>query len=494
MNQRVTKKRLIWGLDFGIMPLIMQGQIRRILIATFLLLWIAGLAAADLASRVDQIISKPLERKVRFSIHIIKADSGITVYDHDSRELMIPASNMKLMVSAAALRYLGPDYVYTTKVGLSGNTLVVIGSGDPLLGDERTDAKYGREQGWIFKDIIHALNRKAVERIEDIIVDTSVFDNERVHPSWPAKDLNKWYACEVSGVNYNDNCVALTARNIFGRVKIIVDPPTSYLTLVNEVEPTKTGTSVLGSNRNRTPNKLTVYGRCKDKAGPIDVAIERPAAFFGFLLAERLAGADIEAEGQLIERSFTEESDFVRLTEFRTKIEDCLARCNKNSLSLAAEALLKTIDAQDNPDGKNGGWEGGRERISEYLTELGIDRSQYYLDDGTGLSRQNELTAHAITTVLSEVYRGENWEFYRETLAVGGEDGTIERYFKDEKYRGTIRGKTGYISGVKSFSGVAETAGGDYIFSILANNAYNLRRSTINDIAEAIIDSELPDD
>jgi len=224
---------------------IMQTQIRRILIAISLLLWIAGLAAADLASRVDQIISKPLEKKVSFSIHIIKADSGRTVYDHNSRELMIPASNMKLMVSATALRDLGPDYVYKTKVGLSGSTLVVIGSGDPLLGDEKTDAKYGREPGWIFKDIIHALNNKGIETIEDIIIDTSIFDNERVHPSWPPDDLNKWYACEISGLNYNDNCVALTARNVFGRITLIVDPPTSFLTLINNVKPTTNGKSAI---------------------------------------------------------------------------------------------------------------------------------------------------------------------------------------------------------------------------------------------------------
>jgi D-alanyl-D-alanine carboxypeptidase/D-alanyl-D-alanine-endopeptidase (penicillin-binding protein 4) len=184
----------------------------------------------------------------------------------------------------------------------------------------------------------------------------------------------------------------------------------------------------------------------------------------------------------------------VPLAEFTTKIEDCLARCNKNSLSLAAEALLKTVAAEANPDGKDGGWAGGRERISQYLTELGLDESQFYLDDGTGLSRQNELTAFAITTVLSDIYHCRSWDFYRNTLAVGGEDGTIEKYFKDEKYKGRIRGKTGTISGVKAFSGVVETAGGDYIFSILANNAYNLHRSAINEIAEAIIDSESPEE
>ena len=468
----------------------MKAQRKRLSLAALLVLCTAGFVKADLAKQVDAIITKALAQKVKFSIHIVKADSGKTVYDHDARELMIPASNMKLIVSATALKYLGPDYVYRTKVGLCGNRLVVIGSGDPLLGDERTDEKYGRESGWVFKDIIHALNGKGVDTVEDIIVDSSIFDNERVHPSWPAKDLNKWFACEVSGLNYNDNCVVLTAKNIMGRVVVFVEPPTSFLTIVNEVEPTSTGTSVLGSNRNRTVNKLTVIGRCKDKAGPIDVAIQRPAAYFGFLLAERLAGAGIEAKGQLIEKSLGDYSDFVLLTEFRTKIEDCMARCNKNSLSLAAEALLKTVAAAADSEGKGGSWQKGRERIAEYLLGLGIDESQFYLDDGTGLSRQNELTAHAITTVLSDIYHGGNWQFYRNTLAVGGVDGTIARHFQDEKYKGRIRGKTGYISGVRSLSGVCHTDGGDYLFSILANNAYSLHRATVNKIAEAIIDSQ----
>ena len=149
---------------------------RRLSVAAVFVLCIAGLAKADLVKQVDAIISKALSQKVKFSIHIVKADSGKTVYDHDARELMIPASNMKLMVSATALEYLGPDYVYKTRVGLCGNRLVVIGSGDPLLGDERTDEKYGREPGWIFKDIIHALNSKGVDTIEDIIVDSSILN------------------------------------------------------------------------------------------------------------------------------------------------------------------------------------------------------------------------------------------------------------------------------------------------------------------------------
>ncbi|GAI30085.1 unnamed protein product, partial [marine sediment metagenome] len=81
------------------------------------ILCLGSFAKADLAKRVDGIISRSLQQKVRFSIHIVKADSGGTVYNHDAGELMIPASNMKIITTAAALKYLGPDYEYKTKGG-----------------------------------------------------------------------------------------------------------------------------------------------------------------------------------------------------------------------------------------------------------------------------------------------------------------------------------------------------------------------------------------
>jgi len=466
----------------------MKAQMKKLLILVGFVLCLSCIARADLAGQIDCIIRESIQKRVHFSIHIIEADSGRTIYENDARELMIPASNMKIITSAAALKYLGADYVYKTKVGLSGNALVIIGSGDPLLGDEKTDAKYDRKPGWIFKDIANALKSKGIGTIEGIIVDSSVFDDEPVHPSWPAEDLNRWYACEVSGLNFNDNCIKISAKNIDGKVAVFVEPQTSFVSLINKVVPISTGKSAVGTYRNRHPNRLTVFGKCKDEVGPFDVAIERPAAYFGFLLYENLAEADIDAKGELVEKTLEEESSFIPLIEFSTTLTDCLARCNKNSLGLAAEAMLKTIAAMSNQDKKNGSWQRGRELISKYLLGLGIDKSQFYIDDGSGLSRQNELTAYAITTVLSDVYKSKNWHLYRDSLAVGGVDGTIEGYFKEEKYKGKILGKTGYINSVKSFSGLCVTGQGDYIFSILANNTNGQTRTVINNIAQAIID------
>jgi D-alanyl-D-alanine carboxypeptidase/D-alanyl-D-alanine-endopeptidase (penicillin-binding protein 4) len=247
------------------------------------------------------------------------------------------------------------------------------------------------------------------------------------------------------------------------------------------------GDSAVGAYRNRRPNRITIRGKCRDREGPFDVAIEKPAAWFGFLLAEHLVRAGVAVDGQLIEGAFNPDVPCAEIAEYTTPLIDCLHRANKDSLGLAAEALLKTMAAQDDPDHKNGSWERGRELIAQYLGDLGVARSEFRIDDGSGLSRENRLSTHAITAVLLDVYQGENWELYRTSLAVGGEDGTVGRYFREPRYRANILGKTGYISGVRSFSGICLTDSGPYIFSIISNQS-SLSRDAINQIAAAVID------
>jgi D-alanyl-D-alanine carboxypeptidase/D-alanyl-D-alanine-endopeptidase (penicillin-binding protein 4) len=466
----------------------MKVHKKKLLATAVFSIWLVSIASAELTEQIDGIINQPSQKKVQYSIVIVKADSGEVVYSHNAKEAMVPASNMKIITSAAALKYLGPDYEFKTKVGLCGDTLVIIGGGDPLLGDEVTDAKYQREPGWIFKDIAAALKQNNITAIKDIVVDGSIFDDERVHPSWPKKELNQWYACEVSGLNFNDNCIAVTVKNISGKVTVGIEPETGFIKITNEVTPIQQGKSAVGAYRNQKPNSISIKGKCEKQEGPFDVAIEKPAEFFGFLLRENLAGVRINVDGQILEKQEPGDCDFKKIAEYSTPISDCLARCNKNSLGLAAEALFKTIAAKAAPDGKNGGWAKGRELISGYMLELGIERGEFYIDDGSGLSRGNKLSANAITKVLLDVYKSKNWEVYKNSLATGGIDGTIGKYFKEEKYKGKVFGKTGYIGGVTSFSGVCSGKGRDYIFSILANKTRGGTREAINDIAKAIID------
>ena len=144
---------------------------------------------------------------------------------------------MKLVTSFAALKYLGQQFEYVTTAAISDKKLVIIGSGDPLLGLVDENNTDGNKPAGFISDIIKALKERNITEIEDIVIDSSVFDDVRVHPNWPKEQLNRPYACEVSGLNYNANCVKISASQKDGQVELLTEPDTEYLTLINNVQP-----------------------------------------------------------------------------------------------------------------------------------------------------------------------------------------------------------------------------------------------------------------
>ena len=136
------------------------------------------------------------------------------------------------------------------------------------------------------------------------------------------------------------------------RIHISIEPSTDYVKITNKVRAVSKGRGAVGAYRKPSrPNELLVKGKCRKQQGPFAVAIERPAAFFGFLLYEHLRKAGIPTTGQLLEKGFADKNNFKLLVEHRTPLTDCLARCNKNSFGLSGEALLKTIAANRKPTG-----------------------------------------------------------------------------------------------------------------------------------------------
>jgi len=237
---------------------------------------LCGVASASLSQRIQKIADP--QKVSEYSVTIVEPDSGTVIYSYNSHKPLIPASNMKLVTTAAALNYLGAGFEYRTRVGLSNDTLVVIGSGDPILGDRETDGKRGRQDGWIFEKIALALRERGVSEINDIVIDTTVFDDERVHPNWDPAQLNRWYECEICGLNYNLNCIEITATRLGGTVSLQVEPKTSFIEMTNQVEAISSGDGAIGSHPTVQPNNIDVYGKSRSKDGPIKVAIEKHAA------------------------------------------------------------------------------------------------------------------------------------------------------------------------------------------------------------------------
>lgn len=442
---------------------------------------------ASLGGRINAVIAQKQFKKVQFGVHIVDADSGRVLYERNCKEAMTPASNMKIVASAAALRFLGTDYKFTTEVGLIGDTLVVIGGGDPLIGDEDTDLEYGRKSGWFIDAIAGELKDRGIKSLDGIIIDSTFFDDDRVHADWPPDQLNRPYCCEVSGVNYNRNCVKLKIFRDGSRVGYSVSPATGYLTIKNQVKAVSSGNSAAGAYRNHKPNVLMLKGRCR-KSTTFDVAIEGPAMFFGTLLKEKLVSAGIKVKSSVDERYVKNRSKMLTIMKHQTHLTDVLKRCNKDSFNLAAEALVKTLSAEKTTGRLNGQWKHGLSLAGLYMTRLGVGANEFNLVDGSGLSKNNKLSPQAITTVLMDIYAGNNWLIYKDSLAIGGVDGTAAKYFREPKYKGRIFAKTGYINSVRTYSGYIETDSGRYIFSILTKGGPAAVRTAINKIVKAIID------
>jgi D-alanyl-D-alanine carboxypeptidase/D-alanyl-D-alanine-endopeptidase (penicillin-binding protein 4) len=320
-----------------------------------------------------------------------------------------------------------------------------------------------------------------------VILDDTFFDSNRVHPHWPPDQLNRWYACEISGLNFNRNCIHLTVRRANGAAVIEMEPPNKYVKIVNQVRLVSSGSSAVGAYRNSVPNVLTVKGKLNQSTG-FDVAIENPAGLFGSILVDQLAEKGIQVRGKLIQKYIKNEPNIQIFRVFRTPLAEVLNRSNKDSLGLAAEALVKTISAENTQGRINGEWPHGLHLIRRYLLSLGIPPEQFVLKDGSGLSRENRLTTEAIVKVLQDMYRGPYRQIFEASLSQGGVDGTAEKYFREPPYQGNIAGKTGFISGVRAFSGVCHSPQGDFLFSILTEGGGSEIRSKINDITKAVFD------
>jgi D-alanyl-D-alanine carboxypeptidase/D-alanyl-D-alanine-endopeptidase (penicillin-binding protein 4) len=432
--------------------------------------------------KIDQILSRKDQTKVKFSILITDAKTGKVVFSQNENLSLTPASNMKLVTSFAALKFLGKEFEFVTTAAISGKTLFIIGSGDPLLGLADTNSS-----DFVSK-IVSALKEKNINEIEDIVIDSSVFEDNRSHPAWPPDQLNRPYACEVSGLNYNGNCIKISAFNKDGQIILTTEPQTDYLTLINKVQPANKGDSAIGAYRTEKENVLIVSGKCRHPAS-FDVAIERPAAFFGFLLAENLNNSGIKTSGRLTVKTVSSERLQI-LAEQRTAIIDVLARCNKDSFQLAAESLFKTLGERPIAGGRGGSWQGGQKAITDYLISLEAEPNSFNIDDGSGLSSKNKLTADIIVRVLSDAYSSNLWPIFRNTLAAGGIDGTLQKYFYQNKYRGKVFAKTGYINSVRALSGAFTAGDKEYLFSMLANDANFNTKVAMYDIIKMIIDEE----
>jgi serine-type D-Ala-D-Ala carboxypeptidase/endopeptidase (penicillin-binding protein 4) len=163
---------------------------------------------------------------------------------------------------------------------------------------------------------------------------------------------------------------------------------------------------------------------------------------------------------------------------------------NKVSQNLHAEILLRLLGRER---GNSGTIAGGLEVLRCVLTQAGISNDQYLFYDGSGLSRQNLVTSHAIVELLSYCSKQPWGAAYKSTFPVAGVDGSLAERLASPSLRNRVLAKTGSLGGVKALSGYATTDSGQaVVFSILSNN-FNLPAKRVTDAIDELVQAIVED-
>lgn len=457
-----------------------------------LLCWLpAAPALADLTADINALLArKPLAR-AEVGVQVIRlgqdpAGSAV-IYARNPSLPLIPASNMKLLTTSAALQGLGGDFRFRTVLYQRGEDLVVVGDGDPTMGDVELLRPHGWGVTTTFESWAALLKSRGVTSVGDLVVDDGVFDEAFANPTWPADDLHKRYGAQVGGLNLNGNCLDFFLSP-GGRGTVVgyrLDPPTKYATIANScLSGTK---SAVWLTRKPQGNDIILRGEINAANGtPISVTVHDPTLFFGTVFAETLRSAGIEVNGRVVRQRGADVASAVPLAAHETPIEVVIRRANKDSVNLYAEALLKRLGHAH--DGQPGSWANGAAAIAAYVAGRGVTPGECRIEDGSGLSGANRTSVNALSRVLLADYYGPNRQMFLDSLAVGGTDGTLDKRFRND-LRGRVYAKTGYIGGVRALSGYLRGRSGNwYAFSILMNGPLTAEARQIADQIVAAVD------
>lgn len=471
----------------------------RCLIALLSLLSLPALARADLASEIKAVLADKLLSKAEVGIQIIRleksSENSPRLYKHNSDIPLTPASNLKLITTAAALQTLGPDFKFRTMLLFREGDLILVGDGDPTLGDAELLKKSGWDVTTVFRNWADILKQKGIKQIKNVIVDDSVFEQQFVHNNWPADQVHKRYVAGVGGLNLNANCIDFyITPGVAGHiVDYTIQPPTHYAKIVN--------TCVSGRENavwlSRQPGgDIILRGEANDRnEKAISVTVNDPPMFAGTVLAETLAAAGVQVTGSVqrdrtIREAFLADtghkSNMILLAVHETPLTAVIARANKDSMNLYAEALCKRIGFATT--GKSGTWENGATAVARFLKRAGVVDDQFKLDDGCGLSKHNAISADCLSRVLMFQYFGPNRDAYLKSLAIAGIDGTLDDRFKGSDLRGCVFAKSGFVAGVSCLSGYLQAKNGRwYVFSVLMNGIPEGSNSGIKPLQERIV-------
>lgn len=369
---------------------------------------------------------------------VVDPTSGETVLRHRAKAAVTPASTAKLLTAAAALTALGPAAQLRTETvrGKRPGTVVLVGGGDPTLAGPEAEHRYPKPArlGKLARRTAEKLRASSTSTVR-LQYDASLFTGPATAGTWKSGYVPSGYVAPVTALSV-DGARAQPGRD-GDRVS---DPPEAaaeaFAALLEDQ-----GITVRGVAQGGAPDE-----------------------------PQRLAA--------------------VKSPPTSTLVETMLATSDND----IAEALGRHVALEV---GKPASFGGAAAAVTDVVGRLGVPTAGVRLDDSSGLSHTNELTARALAGVLSLAAGQEHPELrpVLTGLPIAGYSGTLrDRYTNGSAgaAAGFVRAKTGTLTGVSTLAGVAYQPNGEIaVFSFLADHVspgrYAPARAALDDMAAVLV-------
>ena len=464
-----------------------------LLLASLAVLWSASPSRADgdgaeaqVVAAVNEILDDADLPTAFWGLVVHDARTGRVVLSRNADKNMVPASNLKLFTTAAALDQLGPTHRYTTRLyhlgrvsddGTLSGDLVIRGSGDPTFGSTG--------QGDPLQDWAQALAQAGVRRVTGRIVgDDDAFEDARYGEGWDVTHIaTEAYAPAAGGLVWGDNLVSIAIRGTSpGQPPTFESDPAGFATVTGDVT-TRAGGGRLDIERTLGTDTFVLRGGVPSGyRGTLRVPVANPTLFAVHAFAQRLqeAGIDVSRAERVDVDDTTRKPRYDGAQPLQAYVsptlDEIVERINVESDNLYAEQVLRTLGG--------GTVERGAERVQAFVERAGADAEGLSIVDGSGLSRKDLVTPASLAAVLREMRGHPASAAFMRSLPEGGGSGSTLR----NRLGGVpVQAKTGSLLAVRCLAGYVDGPDGSpYVFVIMTNN-YTTSGRAVASAQDAIV-------
>lgn len=432
---------------------------------------------------------------VHASIGVAVSDlnTGETLFKSEPQLSLVPASVLKTMTTATALEVFSPDYRFTTTLSYSGTVrndtlfgdLQVIGGGDPTLG-----SKYFSESKSFLNQWVEAIQNLKIRHIQgNLILDAAIYEKQTIPDTWIWEDMGNYYGAGACGLSVFDNLYEIHLNS-----PAEADHPTKITGISPEIPNLDLKNEVLSSDINSDQayvfgspldNRRIVRGTIPKNRTDfvVKASVPDPPALLADVFRKELAGHGILISG---ETKFEKATEGKTISETKSPpLSEIIRETNHESVNLFAEHFLKQLAWKAYGLGTT---KGGCKFVEQFWKDKGLDLSGFFMNDGSGLSRFNAVTARQLLQVLNYMHnRSAYFPIFEASLPTAG-NGTLYMFNDQEFPDDCLHAKSGSMTRVRCYVGYLKTISGRQLsFVFMLNNFSCTQTEAIRKIRSALL-------